>query len=88
MGADGRVFLVRQPILDARTRVVGHEILYRDAQDASAAVIEDVSQVMTASSQEHTTRCTALRRLRAGRQQIAQALQMVPFLRGHRHGEF
>lgn len=44
MGARGKVFLARQPILDARTRIVGHEVLYRHAAEAAAAVIGDASQ--------------------------------------------
>ncbi len=44
MGTRGEVFLARQPILDRRTRIVGHEILYRDAAEAGAAEILDSSQ--------------------------------------------
>ena len=43
MGSRGEVFLARQPILDRRTRVVAHEILYRDAADSTRASVVDDS---------------------------------------------
>ncbi len=44
MGTGAQILLARQPILDRRSRIVAHEILFRSADSPDAACIDDVAR--------------------------------------------